>query len=99
MKANRLLIDGVVQGVGFRFFAARAARDLGVRGFVRNLPDGRVEVLAAGTTETMGEFTARLRRGPRGSRVESIECEDAEMDEAFAGFEIRHGSDPAPRRG
>ncbi len=90
MKATRVLVDGLVQGVGFRFFAERAARDLGVRGWVRNLPDGRVEAVAAGPGDRVEAFVDRLRRGPRGARVEGVETGEAELAEDDPrGFEIR----------
>lgn len=89
MKATRFLIEGVVQGVGFRFFAERAARGLGIRGFVRNLPDGRVEAVAAGSPEGLRAFAEQLRRGPRGARVEAVRAGEAELDDGQAGFDIR----------
>ena len=51
MKATRLLVRGIVQGVGYRLFTARVARTLGLNGFVRNLDDGRVEAVVAGPGE------------------------------------------------
>ncbi len=89
MKATRFLIDGAVQGVGYRYFARRAALELGIRGFVRNLPDGTVEALAAGAAEAIRAFAERLRQGPRGSRVDSIESWEIESIEEVTGFEIR----------
>jgi acylphosphatase len=89
MKATHLLISGCVQGVGFRFFAEREARRLGIRGHVRNLPDGRVEAVAAGPDDRMLEFIERLRQGPGGSRVEGLESRAAELDENVRGFDIR----------
>ena len=87
MKARRAVVTGRVQGVGYRFFAERAARELGVRGWVRNLPDGSVEALAEGDDDAIASFLARLRQGPHGSRVEAL----AEEDRAVTGlssFEI-----------
>ncbi len=89
MKATRLLIDGVVQGVGFRFFTERIARGLGLRGFVRNLPDGRVEAVAAGTSDGVEAFVDQLRRGPRGARVSGITAGEVELEDGTDGFEIR----------
>jgi acylphosphatase len=90
MKATRFLVSGIVQGVGFRFFTARAARGLGIRGFVRNLPDGRVEVVAAGTRDALLEFEAILRRGPAGAQVDGTTATDLAIDHDLDGFEIRH---------
>jgi acylphosphatase len=88
MRATRLLIAGIVQGVGFRFFAERAGRELGLRGYVRNLPDGRVEAVAAGPEDDLREFAERLRRGPRASKVDRLEASEADLPDDQAGFEI-----------
>jgi len=66
------LIQGRVQGVGFRWFVSREAAELDLRGWVRNTEDGDVEVVASGTTEELAELRASLRRGPRGSRVDRL---------------------------
>ncbi|MBI2833611.1 MAG: acylphosphatase [Acidobacteria bacterium] len=75
--ARRYLISGRVQGVGFRYFAYDRARIEGVHGYVRNLPDGCVEVFAEGDLESVERFEMALRNGPRGARVESVEVDDA----------------------
>jgi acylphosphatase len=90
MKAKRLLIRGIVQGVGFRFFTERTARHLGLSGYVRNLPDGRVEVVAAGPEEEIDAFIAQVRQGPAAGRVEGVEITEASLEEGARGFEIRH---------
>lgn len=89
MIARRYLISGVVQGVGYRFFAVRAARERGVRGWVRNLPDGRVEVLAVGPLEALQVLREDLRRGPRGSRVSGVEEFEEESTEGHVDFDVR----------
>jgi len=89
MKATRFLVSGVVQGVGYRFFAVRAAGGLGVRGYVRNLPDGRVEVVAQGAPDALTRFEGVLRQGPRGGRVDAIEPSEAALDHELDAFEIR----------
>jgi acylphosphatase len=66
------LIQGRVQGVGFRWFVHREASELVLRGWVRNTEDGNVEVVAAGEPADLDELRASLRRGPRGSRVDRI---------------------------
>ena len=73
MTAARFRVRGRVQGVGFRWFVLQAARAEGLSGWVRNLPDGSVEALAAGSDEALDRFREALRRGPRASRVESVE--------------------------
>jgi len=66
------LIQGRVQGVGFRWFVHREASELNLRGWVRNTEDGNVEVVAAGDVEDLADLRASLRRGPRGSRVDRL---------------------------
>jgi acylphosphatase len=74
MRACRqYLVSGRVQGVGYRMFAADAARIEGLTGVVRNLPDGRVEAVAEGEEASVDRFEAALWRGPSHARVESIE--------------------------
>ena len=90
MKATRFLVSGIVQGVGYRFFAARAARSLGIRGFVRNLPDGRVEVVATGPEDALRQLEEALRRGPAGALVEGATLSETALDRDPDGFEIRH---------
>jgi acylphosphatase len=89
VRARHAIVRGCVQGVGYRFFAERAARELGVRGWVRNLPDGSVEAVAEGDDDALTRFLARLREGPRGSRVESL-SEDDRAVAGFQSFEITH---------
>jgi acylphosphatase len=66
------LVQGRVQGVGFRWFVHREASELRLSGWVRNTEDGDVEVVAAGTAEDLAELRASLRRGPRGSRIDHV---------------------------
>ncbi len=87
MKAAVYLISGRVQGVGFRYFVLRQAQALGVSGWVRNVRDGRVEVLAAGDEGAMAAFEGRLWSGPPAAHVVDVQSSpwDAPVDE---GFEI-----------
>ncbi len=71
----RYLVSGRVQGVFFRASTARQANRLGVTGWARNLPDGRVEVLASGEREALERFSAWLRRGPPAARVDELIAE------------------------
>ena len=66
------LIQGRVQGVGFRWYVQREAGQLDLRGWVRNTEEGEVEVVASGTAEVLAELRASLRRGPRGARVDHL---------------------------
>lgn len=87
MIARRALVSGRVQGVGFRFFAERAARAASVRGWVRNLPDGRVETLAEGEESAVARYLESIRKGPSGGRVDSVEIEER-TPEGHEGFGI-----------
>jgi acylphosphatase len=74
--AARFLVQGEVQGVGFRWFVLREAQRLGLCGFVRNLRDGSVEVIAAGTPEALSALERALGEGPRLARVAGVEKSD-----------------------
>ena len=86
--SRRLVIGGRVQGVGFRWFTVEQARVEGVSGFVRNLPDGRVEAMVEGDAESVDRFERALRRGPRGAQVDDVAVEDA-TTAGYKGFTIR----------
>jgi len=88
MSAYRYLVHGQVQGVGYRYFALREAQILGVCGFAKNLPDGRVEVVAEGADEALSAFEARLREGPGFASVASVERVPA-SPRGDLGFHIR----------
>ena len=85
---RRYLVEGIVQGVGFRFFARREAERSGVIGWVRNLPDGRVEAVGDGTPDQLRRFEAALRLGPRSGRVIDLQIteisDEAELSSGFA---------------
>jgi acylphosphatase len=87
MEARRWFVRGRVQGVGFRYFAQKAAVGLGLRGYVRNLDDGRVEVYAAGRPEQLDELAGILHRGPRWADVRGVEQQEAAL-ERHSSFEI-----------
>lgn len=79
MIARRFLISGLVQGVGFRAHTRRQARLRGIVGHAVNLPDGRVEVIAYGTSTAISELAHWLQRGPHTSRVDSVLVNDCEV--------------------
>lgn len=74
--ARRYIISGRVQGVGFRYFAERIAREYGVAGWVRNVPDGTVEIYATGKAEQIEGFEALVRRGPLHADVRGFESRE-----------------------
>ena len=87
--ARRYLITGRVQGVGFRFFTEAAAAREGLHGWVRNLPDNRVEIVAEGDAEALQRFERHIRHGPPGARVEKVELDDMVPSDRDTGFGIR----------
>jgi acylphosphatase len=90
MVARRFLISGDVQGVGYRFFALRAAARHQVLGTVRNLPDGSVEVVAEGEREAMDEFKKDLATGPALAKVTDVEETDLPVTRLYRDFRIDH---------
>ena len=89
LTARQFLIGGRVQGVGFRFFAEEVAAREGLRGYVRNLLDGRVEALVEGDTDAVERFELAIRRGPRGSRVDVVDVIILTPTGRVGGFAIR----------
>ncbi|HMM66279.1 MAG TPA: acylphosphatase [Dokdonella sp.] len=88
MACARFHVCGHVQGVSFRAGTRAQAARLGISGHARNLRDGRVEVLAAGSPDSLAELEAWLQRGPLGARVQSVEREDL-PDQSLTGFYTR----------
>ncbi len=89
VSAKRFFVTGRVQGVGFRHFVRSNASDLGVRGYTRNLDDGRVEVYAIGSAGQLNDFEGILRRGPMWADVRAIEIQEAgllQYDSFFIKF-------------
>ncbi len=81
------LAKGRVQGVGYRAFCAHEATRMGITGYAKNLPDGRVEVVAEGDESTLRQFVERLREGPSTGRVTDVAFRWETPTDAFQGFE------------
>ncbi len=88
LKRVELLISGAVQGVGFRYHTYQKARQLQVVGWVRNLPDGRVQVLAEGESDIIDQLISELKSGPSFSQVQNIEIEWSEPTGQHSSFEV-----------
>ena len=88
--ARRFFISGDVQGVGYRFFAQRAAARHQVVGYVKNLSDGRVEVFAEGPAPQVEALKNDLATGPRFGRVDHVEELSLELTGEFSAFRIEH---------
>ena len=87
----RYFVSGIVQGVAYRYFAMRVAQRLGLSGYARNLPDGRVEVYAVGSASKLGELRKELERGPQGALVATVTEEVAPLNSEFVkGFSIEY---------
>jgi acylphosphatase len=89
LVARRFLISGRVQGVGFRFFVEARATAEGVHGWVRNLPDGRVEAVLEGDEASVERVQGALWRGPSGAVVDDVASEAAAPSGRATGFSIR----------
>jgi acylphosphatase len=87
--ARRYYIGGRVQGVGFRWFTRDTALRAGVTGWVRNLPDGRVEAYVEGESQAVMQMEAALRSGPRGARVQTVATEDEDATGNYTDFSIQ----------
>lgn len=91
IQSIHIIISGIVQGVSFRAFTKNAADQLHIHGWVKNLPDGRVETLVSGAKKDIDAFIILLKTGPPFSRVERIEMKEqhtSETKEKHTGFEI-----------
>ena len=88
-QARRFLVRGRVQGVGFRWFVEREAHILQIAGWVRNNPDGTVEVLAMGTRDQLAGLRSRLRDGPQAARVDGVEESESEPVAGLSSFQVR----------
>jgi len=86
--ARKFIISGLVQGVGFRFFTQRAAARHQVRGYVRNLADGRVEAFAEGDEKSVENFKHDLTAGPTYSNVEYLEEIVIEPNNLYSAFRV-----------
>lgn len=89
-RTVHVMVRGRVQGVGFRWFAARAASAQSLTGWVRNTTDGSVEAAATGGEAAIAAFLAALQRGPAHARVDAVEVEDgaATLTDGYTDFEI-----------
>lgn len=84
-----IIVEGLVQGVGFRWFIARNAHHLGLSGFTRNLYDGNVEIEAEGDRSLLEELISQAKVGPRSAQVRNLRIEWRAPTHTFTQFEIR----------
>lgn len=87
-------VRGYVQGVGFRWFVVRNAKRLNLRGWTANEADGSVRVVAEGPDQALDDFVARLRQGPAGASVETVDAQRSVAQGNLGSFTIRAGAHP-----
>ena len=91
MFASRIILKGDVQMVGFRYYSMRIAGQLGVKGYVRNLASGDVEIVGVVNKEKMKEFIDMLKKGPPSADVREVEVDyNYPLTEKFSGFNVRY---------
>lgn len=88
MEEVQVQASGVVQGVGFRSLVHRYALKHGIKGFVRNLPDGRVEICAQGTKGALREFFDDIRKNPGRASIDRFDEKKGECGKIYSTFEI-----------
>ena len=88
LSAVHMVAYGRVQGVGFRFFVRQRAAAVGIKGWVRNLPDGSVEILAEGEKDMLDIFIDRVKHGPAFGRVSELDIDWIEPSHAHTHFTI-----------
>jgi acylphosphatase len=88
LSRAKFIITGLVQGVGYRYFVYDSARPLGVKGYAKNLADGRVEVVAEGPKESLEQLRDTLSRGPSHAHVDHVKAEYGQYRNEFSGFDI-----------
>lgn len=88
LRCVKITVSGRVQGVGFRYFIAGIAGDLGLNGYAKNLFTGKVEIIAEGREEFLQELIKKAKEGPRNSKVESCKVEWLDFQKKYNNFEI-----------
>ena len=88
--SRRFIVHGRVQGVGFRYAASRTARRLGIVGWVRNRPEGTVELIAEGSSKSIQKLAAWLGSGPPGARVTRVEVDSLRSSDSYVDFRVEY---------
>lgn len=90
VSGAKIMVSGYVQGVGYRYFALDAAAALGVKGYVRNIAGGKVEVYAEGEKSLIEELIGKLRQGPFNSQVSDVDVTYVEAENKYADFSLAY---------
>lgn len=88
--AYKIIVQGMVQGVGYRWFTIQMAQKFNVKGHVANLINGDVEVFVQGDEASVNEFISQLREGPTFSQVTNLIITDADIDQNINQFKVKH---------
>ena len=89
VSACKIRVEGIVQGVGFRFFTQDKAQEYNLKGYVKNIYDGSVEIYAEGEKSILEKFITDIKRGPRMSRVESTDIRWIDVENQYESFTIK----------
>jgi acylphosphatase len=90
MKRIHIIVEGNVQGVFYRYNTRKKASELGLKGFVKNLPAGTVEVIAEGPEDKINELIKFCKNNPGFSNVDKVDVKEEKATNEFEGFEVRH---------
>ena len=90
MENKKITVSGRVQGVWFRGYTRKIASSLDIKGYVKNLPNGNVEILAMGNQDKMDKFISKVKVGPPEARVESIEIKEISESIDYENFQISY---------
>lgn len=90
MERAHIIVHGIVQGVFFRANTVRAAKELGLKGYAKNLPDGTVEIIAEGPKGKIDELIEFCKKGPQAAEVSKVNIKFEKPKNEFDGFEIRY---------
>ncbi|MBN2620827.1 acylphosphatase [candidate division WOR-3 bacterium] len=85
-----IIVQGIVHGVGYRFFAVEQAKRFMIRGYAKNLPDNTVEIVAEGDENAIKGFVEQLRIGPPSAHVSAVDVEWKDSEFGFSDFDIRY---------
>jgi acylphosphatase len=89
-KGLKLKLFGRVQGVGFRYFTQNFASKLGLKGFVKNMPDGSVLIKAYGDENKLNRFVSKIKEGPRTAEVNNLKKKEISLDKNYNKFSIKY---------
>jgi len=89
MKRARIIVHGIVQGVFFRANTVKAARDLGLKGYAKNMPDGTVEIVAEGPKDKIDELIEFCKKGPEAAEISKVNTKFEKPKNEFGGFEVK----------